>query len=163
MSTAPKPAPVSLIRASAAELDEVMHIMASAFSTEFGEAWTRSQCSGILPMSGVALTLARSPAAEAQGFSLMRTVADEAELLLIAVAPEARGRGIGQALLERFITDAADKGVSRLHLEVRDGNDALRLYRGAGFAPVGRRRDYYRGADGSRFDAITLARDAEPA
>lgn len=143
---------------SSADLDSVMAVMDRAFGDGFGEAWTRSQLSGILPMSGVALTLARdSQSGLAVGFSLCRTVADEAELLLIAVLPEHHRRGIGQKLLDSFVGTARRSGLARVHLEVRDGNPAVSLYRAAGFSPVGRRRNYYRGTDGQRYDAITLA------
>ena len=47
--------------------------------------------------------------------------------------------------------------VSRAHLEVRDGNPAISMYRNAGFSAVGRRRNYYRSRDGQQFDAITFA------
>ena len=71
------------------DLDAVMDIMGSAFSARFGEAWTRSQCAGILPMYGVSLTIAEGRNGPS-GFSLVRTVADEAELLLLAVDPDAQ-------------------------------------------------------------------------
>jgi ribosomal-protein-alanine N-acetyltransferase len=92
------------------------------------------------------------------GFSLYRTVADEAELLLIAVIPSKHRRGIGRLLLDDFMDRARNDGVARVHLEVRDGNSAVSLYRDAGFSPVGRRRNYYHASDGRRFDAVTLAR-----
>lgn len=137
------------------DLDAVMAIMGSAFSPCFGEAWTRSQCAGILPMAGVTLTIADSDDGPS-GFSLVRAVADEAELLLLAVASECQRRGIGQALLDNFINEAKIRGAGKLHLEVRDGNSAMSLYLGSGFAPAGRRRNYYHGPDGSAFDAVTL-------
>lgn len=137
------------------DLDVVMAIMTSAFSPSFGEAWTRSQCAGILPMSGVTLTIAECENGPA-GFSLVRSVADEAELLLLAVSSEEQRRGIGQALLDHFIDEARDRGASKLHLEVRDGNQAMGLYRSAGFIPAGRRRNYYHGPGGEAFDAVTL-------
>ena len=92
------------------------------------------------------------------GFSLVRTVADESELLLIAVLPGEQRRGVGSLLLDDFLEQARDDGVRRVHLEVRDGNPAIGMYRRAGFSPVGRRRNYYHAADGKRYDAITLAR-----
>jgi ribosomal-protein-alanine N-acetyltransferase len=62
--------------------------MDGAFGDKFGEAWTRSQLSGILPMAGVFLMLAVDRLRDSVvGFSLFRTVADESELLLIAVLP----------------------------------------------------------------------------
>jgi ribosomal-protein-alanine N-acetyltransferase len=143
-------------RCEAHHLDEVVPIMTAAFSPDFGEAWTRSQCAGILPMAGVAMFLARDPDdRSARGFSLLRAVADEAELLLIAVAPNAQRSGVGRALIDHFVGHARGCGATRLHLEVREGNDAIGLYRAAGFEIAGRRRNYYRGANG-QYDALTL-------
>jgi ribosomal-protein-alanine N-acetyltransferase len=144
---------------SSRDIDEVMRVMDAAFGDRFGEAWTRSQLGGILPMAGVSLMLAREADDGAiSGFSLYRTVADEAELLLIAVIPSKHRRGIGRLLLDDFMDRARNDGVARVHLEVRDGNSAVSLYRDAGFSPVGRRRNYYHASDGRRFDAVTLAR-----
>jgi [ribosomal protein S18]-alanine N-acetyltransferase len=148
---------VRLADGTADDLDGVMLVMTSAFDPAYGEAWTRSQCAGILPMSGVALTLARDAQGAPLGFALFRTLAAEAELLLLAVAPEHRRRGVGRLLLDAFVDRARAGGANRVHLEVRDGNPAIAMYRSAGFDDVGRRRGYYRGNNG-QFDAITLAR-----
>ena len=137
------------------DLDSVMRIMDQAFHPCFGEAWSRSQCAGILPMSGVTLTIGEDDDGPL-GFALARTVSDEAELLLIAVDPDRQGHGAGNALLHHFIAEARAGGAHRLHLEVRDGNPAIGLYRAAGFVAAGRRRNYYRGPDGERHDAVTL-------
>lgn len=135
-----------------------MQIMDAAFPATYGEAWSRSQCTGILPMAGVALRIAERDGSIA-GFALVRAVLDEAELLLIAVDPKAQQQGIGAALVDDFIAFARSRGVSRLHLEVREGNSAMMLYERAGFTLAGRRRDYYRGRDGHNRDALTLARE----
>jgi len=143
---------------SSLDIDAVMRVMDSAFGDRFGEAWTRSQLGGILPLAGVSLTLAReSESGDTIGFSLFRTVSDESELLLIAVIPASHRRGVGRMLLDDFLERARNDGVSRVHLEVRDGNSAVGLYRDAGFSPVGRRRNYYHAPDGRRFDAVTLS------
>ena len=148
---------VRLRPGNSTDLDDVMEVMDSAFGRRFGEAWTRSQCAGILPMIGVDLVVARNPAnGRTIGFSLSRTVADESELLLLAVLPNEQRRGIGGRLLDDFMNRARDQGVGRVHLEVRDGNPAVDMYRAAGFRPVGRRRNYYHAPDGKRFDALTL-------
>ena len=140
------------------DIDNVMTVMDRAFGDKFGEAWTRSQLSGILPMAGVFLMLAVDRLRESVvGFSLFRTVADESELLLIAVLPGEQRRGIGRLLLDDFMERARTKRLRRIHLEVRDGNPAIGMYRAAGFSPVGRRRNYYHAVSGSRYDAITLA------
>ena len=142
------------------DIDPIMRVMDEAFGTRFGEAWTRSQLSGILPMAGVSLLLARDRATgSVVGFSLFRTVADESELLLVGVLPTTQSRGIGRRLVDEFVECSRERGVARVHLEVRDGNPAVNLYRAAGFSAVGRRRNYYQGESGKRFDAITLARE----
>ncbi len=140
------------------DLDSVMEIMELAFGDRFGEAWTRSQCAGILPMSGVLLVVARDgDSGAAVGFSLCRHVADESELLLLAVGPDHRRHGTGRGLLQQFLDRARSDGATRVHLEVRDGNPAIEMYRSAGFAPVGRRRNYYHAIDGRQFDALTFS------
>lgn len=142
------------------DLDSVMEVMEAAFGDRFGEAWTRSQCAGILPMAGVSLMVTRNGDGGAPvGFSLFRSVMDESELLLLAVAPGHRRRGIGRGLLQQFLEQARTDGATRVHLEVRDGNPAIEMYRGAGFAPIGRRHNYYHTNDGRQFDALTFALD----
>ncbi len=159
MSSEPQLASYRVEPGDARDLDQVIAVMQSAFDPSFGEAWTRSQCAGILPMSGVSLYVARSPVSkEMIGFSLQRVIADEAELLLLAIAPAWRGRGIGRTLLGQFIEDARARGAHRLHLEVRDGNPAIRMYRLAGFDLAGRRNKYYHGSGGQLFDALTFVR-----
>ena len=156
MVSQPAPTPILLRDGGSNELDVVMAIMDSAFQPCFGERWTRSQCSGILPMTGVRMRLAGHDERHAAGFSLMRVVADEAELLLIAVHPTAQRGGIGAALLDDFVTYAHHAGAHHLHLEVRSGNPAMGLYGDKGFVIAGRRRDYYHGPQGEHYDALTL-------
>jgi ribosomal-protein-alanine N-acetyltransferase len=158
MSSAPTADAVQLEPGQSTDLAAVMTIMNAAFEPRFGEAWTRSQCAGILPMSGVSLMIARDNGQqEPLGFSLFRTIAGEAELLLLAVAPDHQRRGIGRLLLEQFVNCARAAGARRVHLEVRDGNPAIEMYRQAGFKPAGKRPNYYRGSDGRQFDALTYA------
>lgn len=145
---------------SSTDIDSVMIVMDSAFGRRFGEAWTRSQLAGILPMGGVSLMLAREPGdGEPVGFSLFRTVADESELLLLGVVTSHRRQGVGRRLLDNFLEQARNDGVARVHLEVRDGNPAVEMYLHGGFTPVGRRSKYYHARNGARFDALTLAQD----
>jgi len=157
MSQLGQPLSPTLQRVGADGLDAVMTVMTDAFDPRFGEAWTRAQCAGILPMHGVVLTLAEADG-EPLGFSLVRSVADESELLLLAVRSQARGRGIGTGLVHRFVEDGRRAGTHHLHLEVRDGNPAVALYRRGGFHIAGRRSNYYRGDGSEAFDALTMAR-----
>ena len=144
----------------AGDLDAVMAVMRDSFDPGFGEAWTAPQCAGILPMAGVWLSLARM-GERVVGFTLSRIVLREAELLLIAVGKEYQGLGIGRLLLGNFVEEAKDRGATHLHLEVRDGNPALKLYLDAGFRQIGARKNYYTGADGALFHALTLTKTIE--
>ena len=108
-------------------------------------------------MAGVRLILAQDAKnSKPCGFSLYRTIADDSELLLLAVSPHAQKQGVGRFLLTEFIASSRKYGANRIHLEVRDGNSAIHLYRSAGFISAGRRRKYYRGRDGEVHDALTF-------
>jgi ribosomal-protein-alanine N-acetyltransferase len=140
------------------DIDDVMAVMHQSFDPCYGEAWTAPQCAGLLPMPGVWLSIARVDG-EAVGFAMSRVVAREAEVLLLAVKGKDQRRGVGKLLLDAFVARAAARGAQRLHLEVREGNHAVKLYSRSGFTQVGRRRNYYSGRDGQIYDALTLARN----
>lgn len=147
------------------DLDRLMAVMAAAFDPAFGEAWTRRQVEDALLIGNCHYRLIGAAAAEPQpgesaaGFFLSRHGFDEEELLLFAVDPAWRRRGLGQALLDRLAADARGRGAQRLLLEMRRGNPAESLYRRFGFVPIGQRPNYYRSRDGSTIDAVTFACD----
>ena len=151
---------VELRAGTTADLPLVDAIMRAAFDPRYGEAWTRGQCLGIMAMPGVTLTIA-SIDGQPAGFAMTRTVLDEVELLLLATLPAVRRRGIGRALVNTVIDSARDRGTVRIHLEVRAGNDAIKLYTNAGFTKIGERRGYYRGTSGQLFDALTYSRKSD--
>lgn len=155
MSAAPQI--VEIVHGTPADIATLNAIMADAFDPRFGEAWTPSQCMGMIALPGVWFSIAWSGNRPA-GFALARVIADEAELLLLAMRPAMRRRGIGTALLRSIVTDSHERGADLLHLEVRANNEAVRLYHNEGFKKVGERRDYYRGNDGKLFDAHTFSK-----
>ncbi|MBB2204001.1 GNAT family N-acetyltransferase [Gluconacetobacter takamatsuzukensis] len=120
------------------------------------ERWDAAAMDAVLAMPGVLVGLGRLGGDPVpQGFVIGRVVADEAEILTLAVAGTARRRGLGRALLDWMEGQVAARGAGRLILEVSAANEGARaLYRGAGFTEIGRRRAYY--ADGS--DALVLER-----
>ena len=121
-----------------------------------GPAWDGAAFAALLALPGRCALIAAEGGAPA-GFVLLGVVADEAEVLTLAVLPEARRRGIGSALVTAAAAAAARDGAVRLLLEVAADNRAARaLYAGAGFVEVGRRSRYYaRGAVAE--DALVLA------
>ena len=79
-------------------------------------------------------------AAEVAGFLLARVLPDGAEILNFAVAPAVRRRGLGAALLDRFLRE----NPVETWAEVRESNRAaLELYRSRKLDSIGRRRGYY--------------------
>ncbi|MBO9497864.1 MAG: GNAT family N-acetyltransferase [Novosphingobium sp.] len=145
------------------EIDHIMEVMGEAFDPAWGEAWTRRQVSDALVVGNCRALLQdaggrpRAGTADAAGFVLSRAAADEEELLLIGVRPGCRGRGVGAALMARFIAEAQARGIARLFLEMREGNPAEALYRKFEFEPVGRRKNYYNRGTISGIDAISFA------
>lgn len=91
----------------------------------------------------------------AGGVIIARAVADEAEVLTLAVDPASQRQGIGRALLERAAATAQERGAQAIFLEVAaDNAPAQALYAALGFAAVGCRRGYYP----SGGDALVLRR-----
>lgn len=143
--------------ATAGDLDRVAAIEGASF----GDPWSRHAFERLLGDERVFFSVACAPrnhaarhgdtaAPDGEGSVVVGYVAawfimDEGEIANLAVAPEARGHGIGALLLDSAIAAARARGVSAVYLEVRDSNvPARRLYASRGFTEVGRRRRYYR-------------------
>ena len=93
------------------------------------------------------------------GFVMGRAAAGEAEVLTLAVRPEARGGGVGRRLMRALLAEAAVAGATELFLEVAETNAPARaLYAGLGATEAGRRRRYY--PDGG--DALVLRLPISP-
>ena len=94
---------------------------------------------------------------EVLGYVVSWHVLDEGEVANVAVTPEARGRGIGAALLVAALEDARQRGTRAVFLEVRESNVAARsLYERHGFERVGLRKGYY---VRPKEDALIMRRD----
>jgi ribosomal-protein-alanine N-acetyltransferase len=119
----------------------------------FARAWDATTLSDMLAGPGAFAFV------HDDGFVLARTAADEAEILTLAVRPEARGFGLGRALLQAAINRARVLGATTMFLEVgADNPHALALYAGLGFAKAGTRKAYYEGRDALVL-RLPLARD----
>lgn len=93
--------------------------------------------------------------ASQNGFIVYRVVSDEAEIITIGVAPDARRTGIAAAMLGIAEADAKRRGATKMFLEVAADNTAARaLYTTAGYSDIGTRPKYYDGVD-----AIMMRKD----
>lgn len=132
--------------------------MASAHAQAFDTPWDEADFEDLLDGIGVFGFVVRDE--DPAGVLICRTIAGESEILTVGVAPWARRRGVGQALMTAAIGIARETGAQAMFLEVDVGNaGAVALYEGLGFARAGLRRDYYdRGAHG-RADALVMRLD----
>lgn len=91
------------------------------------------------------------------GFVIGQIAADQAEIITLGVLPEYRKKGHGTELIVSFELKARSKGAAEIFLEVSAQNSAaLGLYKANNFESVGRRRKYYKNAQGLAVDAFIL-------
>jgi ribosomal-protein-alanine N-acetyltransferase len=133
-------------------------LLTAIHAAGFGDAaWSLAQMQGSL-----ALKTTKGWAAfengQPVGFILAQILPDQAEILTLAVHPDARRRGIGERLLQKLMELTQGDGNARVFLEVAADNYAAGgLYEKLGFRQFGTRPDYYkRGA--ARIDAILYER-----
>ncbi len=130
----------------------------AAFSVLGQEGWRAGAIAETVNGSGGFAVLAHK-GAELAGFALVRSVADEAELITIAAAPAMQRTGIAQGLLAYTIEYLRQQAVQRFFLEVRaDNMPAITLYKRDGFAQVGVRESYYKVAGMRRVDALLFSK-----
>ena len=129
------------------DLEDVLPVESAVFGTE---AWTAAQFWSELARVPETrwYVVARQDGAMV-GYAGLFQAGSEADVQTVAVAPGARGRGLGRTLMAALVDRARARGAVVLHLEVRaDNAPALGLYGRLGFQAVGRRPDYYgRGRD----------------
>ena len=132
---------ILLRRARDADLPAILAIERASFT----DPWSRSSFAAILEQPRVYFAVALDRSGSLVGYAVAWFVLDEAELANLAVAPEARGRGIGARLLRGALDSAVERGTTTMYLEVRASNGPARaLYASHGFIEVGRRASYYR-------------------
>ena len=141
---------MSIQPVTAAHAEALAAIHAAAFPPD--EAWSATVISlhaglpggfGFIDASG--------------GMVLARTVMDEAEILTLAVLPQARRQGLGYRLLQAAMTRAAGTDARIMFLEVAEDNIPARtLYARCGFIAVGRRKRYYANGDDALVMRVSL-------
>ena len=90
------------------------------------------------------------------GFITYSVNIDTADLQDLFVAENYRKKGVGNALITKFIDNARARGVKKLFLEVRESNTpAINLYKKAGFNLISTRKKYY--SDGE--NALVLVKE----
>lgn len=151
---APGPPPIALSPLDAAQAN----LLAALHGEAFAAPWSAASFAELLLSHWRGGHLARE-GDRALGFILVQRIADEAEILTLAVVPTARRRGIARTLVAAALDEARRAGLRRMLLEVAVANHAARaLYERLGFVRVGERKAYY-AATATGGDALVLARD----
>ncbi|MBF0436278.1 MAG: ribosomal protein S18-alanine N-acetyltransferase [Magnetococcales bacterium] len=120
------------------------------------KSWSEAQFFEELRL-GSLCRIAMEPAGAIIGYLLARPLTDEWHLLTLGVAPTHRGAGVASALTGELIRHAVATHARIVLLEVRASNQAARkLYLKLGFIPIGRRKNYYSGPQGTE-DAIVMS------
>jgi ribosomal-protein-alanine N-acetyltransferase len=135
--------------------------LAALHRVSFRHGWSESEFERLLSERAAIAHVARANGGRGAvvGFVLSHRVGHEAEILLVALAPGERGHGTATKLLSRHLGRLAAAGVSKVFLEVDEGNaSARKLYARSGFQEVGRRSGYYRKPEGNAA-ALVLGRD----
>ncbi len=125
------------------------HIHALCFTTP--RPWKTAEFAKMLARPAVFVLHSNS------GFALGQIAGPEAELLTIAIHPDAQGKGNGRKLLQQFIESTSQNNIFDIFLEVAETNiRAINFYKSAGFENTGRRMAYYTPPSGPKIAAITM-------
>jgi len=147
-----KPRIASVRRFRAADAVAVMAIVAE--SPEAAN-WSKDSYLKLGEETG-SLALVSETDGAISGFLVVRIVADQAEVLNLAVAANYRRKGEGTAMLAAALEEFGLRGVRSVYLEVRESNTgAIEFYEKLGFTKTGRRKGYYRAPDEA---AVTMER-----
>lgn len=146
---------VSLLFAGPERAAQIAELHAQLFAPAWSEQSVRELLEQPAAVSYVALV--GQPAAPA-GYVMCQIAGDEAEILSVGVALAHQRRGLGVLLLEGMRRVLQRQDIHKLFLEVAASNAAAHgLYGQLGFREIGRRKAYYRHADGRTEDAVNLA------
>jgi ribosomal-protein-alanine N-acetyltransferase len=143
---------------TSANLDQVLAI---ATGLDSAPQWSRDLYEAMLEPANagrrIALVAEEVESGRVVGFAVASLVPPDAELESIGVTAEFQKRGMGGRLVKEMGKNLRLRGVTKVHLEVRDSNLAAKgLYASLGFIEAGRRSGYY---TDSIEDAITMRLD----
>ena len=133
--------------------------LAAIHAASFNRGWSEQEFEQLLTDRNVIADRA-ARGSRIVAFIVSRRATDEAEILSVAVARNARSRGLARKLLDLHLRRLAGFGLRTVFLEVDvDNMPACRLYARAGFLEVGRRPGYYAQGRAKSASALVLRRD----
>jgi ribosomal-protein-alanine N-acetyltransferase len=122
-----------------------LQVVIAIEQASFGDPWSAQDFDEILASPQTIFLIAAASDGAVVGYAIAMFVADESEILNLAVSSSHRRHGYGGMLLDAAIAELGTRGIASVFLEVRESNAAARtLYASRGFADVSRRKKYYR-------------------
>jgi [ribosomal protein S18]-alanine N-acetyltransferase len=114
-------------------------------SASFTQPWSKASFLSELKKTPPSLyVVRREPSACILGYICFWPVADEIQMLNLAIHPDYRRQGLGRLLVNFLLMQAEENRISKVFLEVRPSNlAAITLYRSLGFKILYRRPGYY--------------------
>ena len=150
------PAGLHIEPAQAKDADAAAKLHAAGFY----RGWPREEFAAYITGEGTPVYVACDAKRKIAGFSMLRHLGDDVELITIAVDNKWRKKGVGGALMRAMVDDLLMSPAKRLLLEVAADNPAaIRLYTKLGFEKISERKGYYARADGQPATALVMARD----
>jgi ribosomal-protein-alanine N-acetyltransferase len=141
--------------ARAADAPRIARMSRDLVEHGLGWRWTPTRVLRLVHDASTNVAVARD-GLRIEGFGIMQYRDDDAFVLLFAVDPERRGRGVGRALMDWLESTALCAGIGVVRLEARASNHAARaFYRALGFIEVAQVRGMYAHDE----DGVRLAKD----
>lgn len=139
-----------IVALHASHISEIAALEAASFSAPWDEVSIRGELDNPLAL----WLIAEDEKGSVLGYVGSQSCFEDADILNVAVAPEARRRGIAESLMLELERCLLPKGVEKITLEVRASNaPAIALYRKIAYQQVGIRKNYY---EKPREDALIL-------
>ena len=130
---------IELAEATECDIPRIFEIECGAISPAWSPEALKSEI-----CRGDSVFLLTLKCKEVVGFCILRRIADEGELLRIAVDKSHRRCGIADMLMNAALGWAEENALLSVYLEVREGNNAaIALYKKHGFVKAGLRKGYY--------------------
>jgi len=112
----------------------------------FSNPWSDNTFRGEIQNTSISfpLVVVRKPGDHVVGYIIFWHVQEDVQINNIAVHPDIRGKGVGEALMRHVLEKVRKNGATFVTLEVRASNDAaVTLYKKLGFEILGTRKNYY--------------------
>jgi ribosomal-protein-alanine N-acetyltransferase len=139
-ATADRPERMEIVRMSTNDIPDVSRIERASFTT----VWPTDAFYNELSTNKLAHYFVGKLEGRIVAYGGIWVILEDSHITTVAVDPNLRGRGLGEAMVLKLIDEGIERGAAWMTLEVRESNvSAQQLYRKYGFTTVTTRKGYY--------------------